>query len=121
MVALFVKFPAIEYVELAVSFQIAPVFKEMSPVNVFAPVLARANVPPIVVVPVTPKVKVVAVGIVRVVPDPIDKFPAIVVLATVVAVAVPLKVKLPPIAEDITIKKAIGINIRPVFVASKPK
>jgi hypothetical protein len=48
--------------------------------------------PPIVVVPVTPIVKA---GTVKVVPSPMERLPPTARFAAVVAVAVPLKVRLP--------------------------
>ena len=100
VVALLAKLPAIAIVAAFVSFHTAPEFKVTFPVKVLVPVFAKVRVPVTEVVPVTPKVHELVAPVVKVVPVPTVKFPAIVVAATVVAVAVPLKVKLPPIAAE---------------------
>ena len=95
VVALLVKLPAKEYAAIPVSFQTAPALRVTSPVNVLALVPPSVKVPVTDVVPVTPIVKLEPV--VNVVPVPILRLPPTVNPTTVVAVAVPLKVKSPPI------------------------
>ena len=46
---------------------------------------------------------------------------AISVLVKIIYFGLNLPVRLPPIADEITMKNAIGINKNPVFVASYPK
>lgn len=74
-VPLFCRLPAKFIAATLVSFQVPPELIVTSPVNVFAPVFARVNVPETEVVPVTPRVKLVPV--VKPVPEFIVKFPEI--------------------------------------------
>ncbi len=97
VVAAFEKLPAMLNWAAPVSFHTAPAFSVTSLLNVFVPVLASVRVPVTEVVPVTVKVHVLVAPVVNVVPVPISRFPPMENAAAVVAVAVPLRVKLPAI------------------------
>ena len=80
-------------------FQVPPLFTVTMPVKVLVPVaeeMAKVPVvpPPITVVPVTVRLYPAAV---KVVPSPTMRLPPMASAATVVTLAVPLKLKLPPI------------------------
>jgi len=126
VVALLVRLPAIVNGAAPVSFQVAPEFRIISPVKVLVPVLASVKVPATVVVPVTVSVQVFVAPVAKVVPEPTERFPPMVMAAAVVTEAVPLRVRFVTVVPALSVFAPEPERVRlanafvPVMVCAAP-